>query len=365
MRTPVDIGLLYSQGGSYGQMSRACRDGALAAIADVNADPGSRLTLTPVEADPKGNLDLYEPLCARILAESAARHVVGCITSSSRKEVIPALERGRGVLWYACPHEGFETSDRVVYTHACPNQHLLPLLHWAVPRFGRRAFLTGSNYIWGWEMNRVARETLTAQGGAVLGERYLAVGDTGIARLVAEIAALRPDFVLNNLIGDSSHAFLAAMAELRQADPAFAGDACPVLSCNLTECELPVLGRAAEGLIAVGPHFAGERGWRAATDSGADSSYEAAAYGAVRMLARLIEETGPDADLATLLASPAARDFGLDAETHHMRLPVLIARVTNGRFEVIERAGQVVADPYLTRRERWPAAPRPALRAVP
>ena len=38
------------------------------------------------------------------------------------------LEKAGGTLWYACPYEGFEANEHVVYMHACPNQHLVPLL---------------------------------------------------------------------------------------------------------------------------------------------------------------------------------------------------------------------------------------------
>src|SRR5690606_17824295 len=95
--------------------------------------------------------------CAEILQGSSARHIIGCVTLWSRKEVIPVLEPFGGTQWYACLYEGFETSDHVVYMHACPNQQSLPLFSHVVPRFGADVFLLGSNYIWGWEMNRVAR----------------------------------------------------------------------------------------------------------------------------------------------------------------------------------------------------------------
>ena len=158
MRRQIAIGLLYSRSGSYRLIAEACRTGALSAIALINGDPASDLTLIPDERDPGGNIDLYAPLCDDILRTTGARHVLGCVTSWSRKEVIPTLEARRGTLWYVVPYEGFEASDHVVYTHACPNQHLLPLLDWALPAQGRRAYLTGSNYIWGWEMNRLARD---------------------------------------------------------------------------------------------------------------------------------------------------------------------------------------------------------------
>ncbi|WP_210530152.1 transporter substrate-binding protein [Rubellimicrobium arenae] len=348
----VEIGLLYSRSGSYRLLSEACRAGALRAIGEVNADPDLGLRLVPVERDPGGEADAYAPLCAEILA-AGARHVVGCITSLSRKEVIPTLERMGGILWYACPYEGFEASSQVVYTHACPNQHLVPLLRWAFPRFGRRAVLTGSNYIWGWEMNRVARGLIGEAGGEVLAERYLAMGDVDVGRMVAEIRATRPDFVLNNLVGASSHAFLEAMARLGREDPAFGPAHCPILSCNLTECELPALGAAAEGLISAGPYFR--------DGAGAGSSFEAAAHASVRFLAERLSRH-PEAGLDDLLARPGG-GLAIDPATHHATLPVLIAQVEDGVFRVRERWEAVPPDPYLARRDRL-ALPRPQLSVV-
>ena len=182
----------------------------------------------------------------------------------------------------------------MVYTHACPNQHLLPLLDWALPACGPRGYLTGSNYIWGWEMNRLARERIMAAGGAVLGERYLPLGSTDVARMVQEIRHARPDFILNNLVGTSSYEFLAAMRALAAQDAGFAPGRCPILSCNLTEAELPALGAAAEGLISAGPYFREGAG-------GFASSIEAAAFAVVRELARLLHGR-PGAETAGLAA---------------------------------------------------------------
>ena len=314
MRRRIEIGLLYSREGSYALMSEACRKGALDAIAQVNSDPAHDLELIPVERDPKGNIDLYQPLCAEILKETSARHVVGCITSWSRKEVIPTLERTGGTLWYACPYEGFEGSDHVVYTHACPNQHLLPLLHWTFLRFGRRGYLTGSNYIWGWEMNRVARDVIAEADGAVLGERYLPIGDTDVGRMIEEIRATRPNFILNSLIGSSSYEFLRAYAALGREDANFHPSRCPVLSCNLTECELEELGPDAEGLISAGPYFRGAAGWPNCPQCSFGSSLEAAAHSAVHTLATLLSHVpgAETASLANLLNRLQAARAGID-----------------------------------------------------
>ena len=189
----------------------------------------------------------------------------------------------------------------------------------------------------------------------MLAERYLALGQTDVERMVAEIRATRPDFVLNNLVGASSHAFLEAMARLGREDPAFGSRRCPILSCNLTECELPALGEAAEGLISAGPYF------REGDGAGSASSFEATAHAAVHVLAtRLARE--PDAPLDRLLAMTGG-GLAIDPATHHATLPVLIAQVEGGAFRVREAWDAVPPDPYLARRERV-APSRPQLAVV-
>ncbi|MCZ0963700.1 transporter substrate-binding protein [Paracoccus benzoatiresistens] len=365
MARKIEIGVLFSRSGPYRLMGEASRSGVLKGVAQVNEHNRFDLSFHPVERDPAGDVDAYAPLSEDILSTSGARHIIGCTTSWSRKEVIPTLERLNGALWYPVPYEGFEASDRIVYTHACPNQHLLPLLDHAFRSHGKRGYLTGSNYIWGWEMNRLAREVTVSAGGEILGERYLPLGSTDVSRIVAEIAALRPDFVLNQLIGPSQYEFIAAMSQLRRRDPHFASPRCPILSCNLTECELPVMGASADGIVAAGPWFQGMPALLAGQEQKQDfgSSFEAAAFASVIMLAELLTHR-PGAEklpLAQLLALPVARKLGISARTHHTRLPIAIARVENGGFNVLNILEPIEGDPYLT---AGPDVPRPVLRVV-
>ncbi len=360
MTRSIDLGLLFSTSGPYRLMGLASREGAMKAIEQVNGDATLDVVFRAVERDPGGDIDAYAPHCEDILKSSSARHVIGCTTSWSRKEVVPSLERLGGVLWYPTPYEGFEASDRVVYTHACPNQHLLPLLDHCFSAYGKRLYLTGSNYIWGWEMNRIAREAGARRGAEVLGERYVPIGSTDIARLVEEIAALKPDFVLNQLIGSSQYAFLDALAALRARDPAFAAHRCPVLSCNMTEAELSEIGAAAEGVISVGPWFCGQSPALPGNEGREDfgSSFEAAAHASVMMLARLLSGTAgaETLTLPELLALPSAATVGISARNHHVALPVAIAQVRDGAFVPIRTYAPIAGDPYLTQ-TRFPVQP--------
>ncbi|WP_428687422.1 transporter substrate-binding domain-containing protein [Roseibium sp.] len=367
----IPVGVLFSKSGSYSVIGQAGYWGARIAIDEINASGLFDFRFLRVDGDPKGAAEAYAVEADRMLREAGCRHIIGTQTSSSRKEVLPVMERGRGLLWYTPPYEGFESHDRVVYTGACPNQGVVPLFRHIVPEFGRRAFLLGSNYIWGWETNRIARELLAGCDGEVLGERYVAIGDEDIDHLIAEIREKRPDFIFNNLIGDSSYAFLRAMKELGRRDPAFAPNRCPILSCNLTEAELPVLGEAAEGLISTSTYFEtletpenadflarleGLRGRDAAI-----SSMFVAPYEAVWLLARAIEACGSDAPddvLAELCRQPhrtPLREIRIDPQTQHAWLQPLIAVVEMidrdkgvSRFRIIEKTpGPLAPDPYL------------------
>jgi branched-chain amino acid transport system substrate-binding protein len=363
----IRIGVLYSTAGAYASIGRDCFDGARLGLEDAAAacGPGAP-EIEPVFVDPAGDLQRYAVEARRLLREEGCHHILGTITSAARKEVVPLVEKHDGLLWYVCPYEGFEASDSVIYTGACPNQHLLPLLDHVMPRYGARAFLVGANYVWGWETNRLARQILRETGGEVLGERYLPLDDTEIERVIAEIAAKKPDFVLNNLVGPSSYAFLRAYRALGERDESFRPQRRPVVSCNLTECELPAIGAGiADGNISASTYFEsvpGERNaaFRQAMASrlGAGrpiSAFMAAAYASARILVETIAGLGTDepGDVRDRLAEgthdTVLGDIAIDPVTNHATLPVQLGRIAGTGFELVASRQSIVADPYLAR----------------
>ena len=67
---------------------------------------------------------------------------------SSRKAVLPVVERIDHLLIYPVQYEGVEQSPNVVYLGPAPNQQILPALRWLVGFEGKkRWFLVGSDYV--------------------------------------------------------------------------------------------------------------------------------------------------------------------------------------------------------------------------
>lgn len=377
------IGLILSTTGSYGAVGRSMLNGALLACRELSADPALGVTLEPVHHDPAGVLPAYAEAAEALLGQGI-RHVVGCYTSSSRKDVIPLFEKRDALLWYPAHYEGFESSPNVVYTGSAPNHHISPLIGHLVSAYGDRAFCLGSNYIWAWESNRVLREDILARGGTVVAERYLAVGDTDMDRVIETIFETEPDFVFNALIGQSAYAFF------RKFRAACAGRGIdqvaryPIASCNLSEPELEEIGEGAvDGHLSSSVYFASiptarNRAFVAAYDAqfpdGPSVSVEAeAAYLAVRLLGLSLNEAGSDdvaavqrAALSQVIDAPQGK-VHLDPETFHAFLTPRIGRSRRDRqFDiVVEARAPLRPDPYMVRHAVTPAAmARPALRVV-
>lgn len=354
-RPVVTVGFLLSTEGTYRRMGGSALQGLQDALAEINAEPGRNVRLEALCIDPKGEAVVYSRGVAQLLA-AGVKHVFGTTLSASRKEIIPDLDQHGALLWYSSPYEGYESSESVLYLGGCPNQTLLPLLRYALAHFGRRAFLLGSNYVWGWESNRIAREVLEANGAQVLGEKYWHLGATAFQALIDTLMGEPPAFVLNNLVGESSYAFL------QQLDRACAeqGLRLPVLSCNLTEAELDAVGpMQALRLLSCGPFFEtlapAFRTRQQRHGARRCSHYYAGAYAALRLFADALHacnDPAPAAICSYLFGNTLPSILGpltLSASNHHSALGSHIAELREGSFHIVHSAAQpLAADPYLT-----------------
>lgn len=385
MNAVVEFGLLFSRQGPYATVSEAMFNGAILATEELNARLGATIELKALTAEPAGSPERYAAECATFIA-NGVRHVVGCYTSSSRKECIPLFEKADALLWYPSHYEGFETSANVVYTGAVANQHLLPLTDYMQRQFGSTTFCVGSNYIWAWENNRILRERLSATNGQVLAERYFSMGEIEFGQVIDAIIAARPSFVFNTLIGRSAYRFMGDFRAACRARGIDQVNELPIASCTLSEPELAAIGvEAADGHITASVYFSTIRSeenarfvaaYTARFPGGSAVCADAeAAYIAVKLLALALETAEDRTDVqcvkraaaAITLAAPQGA-VSIDPETFHATLTPRIARSTADLdFEILAEApAPVAADPYLVWNSPrfWTASRRATLKVA-
>jgi len=362
----IPLAVVFSTSGSYSTVGQEMLNGALLALEEIADSPDFPFTFDPIIRDPGGDTAAYGRECEDVLRRRDVHHVLGCYTSSSRKEVIPSIEKFDALLWYPSHYEGFESSSNVIYTGASPNQHIVPLLRYMLRERGGRVYCVGSNYIWAWENNRILREIVQTAGGAVVAEKYLPVGSTDIDHFIREIRAARPDFIFNTLIGESSYAFYRAYVAAGEDDQTIGPTRIPVTSCSLSEPELLSIGsRAAAGHLASSVYFQsidrsrnhafvnryrGRFGDRKVTSADAEASYIA-----VILLASAIRECGSsDVDQVRKAIYRCRLDapqgpVWIDRDNNHSFLtPALGVSRRDGQFDLVWRADEPAKpDPYL------------------
>ena len=256
-RETIHLGVLYSLTGPYGLVGREMLNGLTLAVEQVNASAEFDFQFAPLVFDPGGDLQNYQEHCELLIRDKGVRHIVGCYTSASRKQVLPLIERYDRLLWHSARYEGFENSDNVIYVGAAPNQHIVPLARYMIETLGSSVYCVGANYLWTWETNRVLQEIVSAAGGEIIAKRLVALWDTEIGHIVREIIDRRPPIIFNTLVGEASYRFYRDLHRALARDRSRSGAPRPaILSCSLCEPELRLIGpRASVGHITSSVYF--------------------------------------------------------------------------------------------------------------
>ena len=139
-------------------------DATLFAIDEVNQAGGVLgRPVKPVVADGRSDWPTFAREAERLITQEKVCTIFGCWTSAGRKTVKPVVEAHDHLLLYPVQYEGLETSPRIVYLGAAPNQQILPAVDWAVNTLHKkRFFLVGSDYVFPRAANAIIKDHLQA-----------------------------------------------------------------------------------------------------------------------------------------------------------------------------------------------------------
>lgn len=366
----IRVGILHSQQGTMAISETPVLNATLLALDEINRSGGLLgRKIEPVIADGRSDPAHFAAEAEQLIAQEKVSVIFGCWTSASRKAVKPVFERHGHLLFYPVQYEGLEQSPNIVYTGAAPNQQVMPAVSYCLEHLGPRVFLVGSDYVFPRTANTIIKDQVKALGGEVVGERYLPLGSDRVEGIVAEIAAARPDVILNTINGDSNVAFFKA---LRAAG--VTPDRIPTMSFSIGEPELLQMDRAAmAGDYAAWNYFqsvdsgdnrkfiAAFRAWNGA-DSPTSDPAEAAWFG-VHLWAQAVREAGspePQAVRKAIRGQGLHAPEGLvyiDGSTQHTWKFVRIGRIRpDGQFDIVWSSRKPVRPlpfPIFRTRREW------------
>ncbi len=337
----IHVAMMIPMSGAAGIWGPSCLACATLATEDWNRVGGMRgrqVQLTVIDASDESQT--LEAEVAELIASGDVAAMVGMHTSSVR-ERITRVVKGRLPLIYTPLYEGGPLPPGVLAIGETPNEQLLPALAWLSTRYGlRRWYLLGNDYCWPRRTHALAAEALAGAGLDVRGNQFVPLGHFDAERAVDAIRRSGAQAVLMSLVGqdavDFSRAFGAAGLSSRVLR----------LSCAIEENGLLAMGAdCTDGLFVTAGYFGGlssdlncsfrERYWNRFGDRApilnalGQSTYEGVAFlrGMVTQ-----ERRGPDVEFESVRAT-RWRNNG-DKAT-----PIFLAEAEGLGFKIVRELG--------------------------
>ncbi|WP_162273496.1 urea ABC transporter substrate-binding protein [Ectothiorhodospira magna] len=229
---PILIGVIHGLTGNMAVSELPLVQSITLAVEEINQQGG--LLGRPVAmivADSQSDPDIAAQEAERLILEAGVSALFACWTSACRKAVKPVVERHQHLMFYPLQYEGLEQSPHIIYGGLAPNQQIIPGTRWALDHWGNRVYLLGSDYIFPRTAHVIIKDLIRAVDGQVVGERYVPLGDDQMADIMAELAQLSPDVIVNTINGVSN---LALFRALHQSNLTHL----PIVSFSVAEREL-------------------------------------------------------------------------------------------------------------------------------
>ena len=241
----VKVGILHSLSGTMAISEKTVAEAELMAIEEINAKggitiDGKKLKIVPVEEDGASDPNTFLEKAKKLIDQDQVAVVFGGWTSASRKAMLPVFEAKDHFLFYPIQYEGQECSQNIFYTGATPNQQAEPAVSWLLKNKGKDFFLVGSDYVYPRTANTIMKEQLKVEGGNLVGEDYLPLGNTEVAPIIAKIKQALPKggVIVNTLNGDSNVAFFKQM----KAAGITPANGYSIMSFSIAEEEVAAIG---------------------------------------------------------------------------------------------------------------------------
>jgi len=364
-KDPIRVGVLYSETGVTSTIGGSQMQGALLAIDEINEAGGiDGREIVPVHYDAQSSPSVYATLTERLIVQDKVNVIFGCYMSSSRKAVLPIVEKWNKLLFYPTLYEGFEFSNNIIYTGAAPNQNSVQLAEFMTANFGASIYLIGSNYIYPYESNRIMSDlVLQHPNSRKLGERYVTLDASkkDFQQIMADVLSKRPDFIFSTVVGDSTASLYWAYAEAG-LDP----KTMPIASLTTSEAEISQMGvDVALGHFTAAPYFQSinseinkrciERVSRRFGSTCVPNMCWEASYFQMHIYANAYRHAGDD-EISRIMPSILGSEFDapqgrvrIDPTNHHTSLyPRIGVANSKGQFTIVREATRPVhPDPYM------------------
>lgn len=356
----IKIGVLFSDSGVTAMGEKGLKNSTLMAIEEINAAGGVKgQMLIPIYEDYASDPSMAATKAKKLLLQDEVTAIVGGYTSASRQAMLPIIEQEDGVLVYPMSYEGEEYSKNIMYFGPVPNQSLENFIPWLTENKGKKFFLIGSDYVFPVQMNKQVKELLKMNGGEVLGEEYVPMGQSEFASIINKIKEAEPDIIFSVLVAESAAAFYK-----QYDDYGLSAETMPIASVVTNETDLAAMGgEVGEGHISSLPYFQSidseankkyVENYHAKYGEGPVDTLMQSAYYSTYLLAEALEKAEDMNDADQLIKAFAELEIEapqgkvvVDPLNNHITLPALIGVANkDAQFDIVEQFEPLASEPW-------------------
>ena len=356
---PIKVGVITDQTGALSFMGMANANVAKMVIDDINAKGGLLRRQMDLYLEDSATTDsVAEAKATKLVQHDQVDVIFGGIYSSTRQAIKgPAVVNGKKLYIYPEQYEGQECDPLIFCTGPVPAQQVEPLIPWLMQQTGAKKFyLPSADYIWPHTMNKIVRQVVTANGGAIVGEEYFPLDHTDYRETVGKIMSTGAEVVFNTIVPPGLTPFFEGLYEAGFSKRG------GIIVCTYFDENFLNLVPAAhvEGLYScldwyqnVGDPFGKEL--LAQYDKLYPGNVEFTAgsactglYRGLRLWEAAVREAGSltqaevikALDHAKIAAGPGGPAEMVPGQ-HHVRMNMYVARAKNGNFEIVKSLGAI------------------------
>ncbi len=354
----LKIGALLPLTGGLRLLAEQMWLGVEAAVGEINGAGG--VLGRPIEIlyrDAQGAPQGLAAQCRALVEEEGVSAVVGPFIAAGRKAASRALKDLNVPLVCASNNEGNHCLSNFFSLGPVPNQDTLPLIHHLDAGEGRSYFLVGSYSSWQrGGFSQAALNILNDEGGKVLGQAHTNIGERNFKRVIKWIDESEADTVIFCVPRPHGAAFVEqarAQGLLERVRFGWVGfneiHAAQLMpdEARAVTTVTPFIAADPEGGV---PDLV-DRMHRVSNDETIVTYYGFTHYAAVTAIAEACRKSG-EVSAASVLATLPNLTFGsatgpitIDAASHHASYNLVVARGDGDRLSIVERLGQIAADP--------------------
>jgi branched-chain amino acid transport system substrate-binding protein len=215
---PIRIGQLVPFTGFLGAIGEYGKQGATLGVEELNEKGGVLGRKVELITEDEANPGVAVQKARKLIEKDRVVAIEGLVSSASCLAVGDEVQRAKVLMINAGANSDEIRSRRchryVFSTEGCNTQYVSAIGGWLIRerKISRWYFLT-SDYAFGHDLLRVARNLLTANKGTEVGSDLAPTGTTDFSQYITKMKAAKPDLVFHNLAGADVTNFLKQYAE--------------------------------------------------------------------------------------------------------------------------------------------------------